>query len=814
MEITKQERARSSRPLGVALAALGVVVVLGGIAPFLNAAYFAPGIQRALEAALGRRVSFEKAHFQVFPGPGFSLEKVTIHENSSWGLEPFAHASSLEGRLRLYSLLMGEIRFASVRLVEPSVNLVKRTDGGWNVVELFERTRTPETLPLELFPAIEISRGRIDFKLGTRKTTLYVAECDLSLQPEHGGAVSLQFSGSPARTDRAGNGFGHMRGTAHWSTGGMITGSKGKQTEAPWRLAADITLDPSNLSEVTTLIQGHDIGVHGTISSHARIEGPAGALQIGGELRLEDVHRWDLMPARGDDWRVRYDGTIDVPGQRFDLQTLPVRPSEIVPVKMVVRVNEFLTKPGWSVFATLKKAPVQGVVPLAKRMGLALPAGLEMNGTLDGALSYSNSLGLAGGIAVTNAVATFPNIPPVRAAVANVKISSSSVHIEPAILQAEVGGTLRAGVDFNLPNQSLVATLSADQFPIGALKSAAQAWVGAPAALAAFADGYVTGTFSYRYDALDHGQAAETPAWSGQFQFSNGTLVAPGLAVSLKHAQGRAVFGAKTFDVPRFSATLGPEVLNGSYHYNFSARRPERLHVELAAADLGQLQSALAPALQDEGILSHLPFTRRRIPVWLATRNLEGDLSIEQLSANQTILGPLKAHFIWEGTRLEFETMQLQLAQGLVRGSGNIDLSSYSARSRFRTTADNFSWFGGLLSGEGQWESSGVGVEGLRNFRASGSFSGSDLTIRPGDIFDRASGVFKLSFAEGWPDLRVPRLQVTEQEEDWSGEASTRSDGRLMIDLETGDRQRHLVSALMPEKIRVSTPLTSETGPR
>ena len=271
------------------------------IAPFINAAAFGPAVDRALEASLGRKVEFDRIYFALFPVPGFSLQNVTIHEDPRFGLEPFAHASGLDVRLRADKLLLGQMRLSTLRLVEPSLNLVKRGDGTWNVVELVQRLSAPRHMPLSLIPAIEVSDGRIDFKLGTRKTTLYITGSDLSVYPERSGSVVVRFSGSPARTDRAGNGFGHLRGTLNWRLKPLTNGNQ---------LDADVNLDPSNLSEITALIEGHDIGIHGTVSATAHLEGPLSALRIGGDLRLEDVHRWDLLPSSGDFWRVAY------PGQR------------------------------------------------------------------------------------------------------------------------------------------------------------------------------------------------------------------------------------------------------------------------------------------------------------------------------------------------------------------------------------------------------------------------------------------------------------------------------------------------------------------
>ena len=259
------------------------IAALGIAAPFVNAARFSTNVQRALEESLGRRVSFERVFYRLFPEPGFSLENVTIGEDARYGLEPFAYMSGLEARLRVDKLLLGKIRFANLRLVDPSLNLVKRGDGTWNVVELLARMSAPRSLLLTLSPAIEVSNGRLDFKLGTRKTTLYVTGADVSIYPERSGRVIVRFSGSPARTDRAGNGFGSLRGSLNW-----LVNPPSRQAD---QMAADVVLDPSNLSELTTLIEGQDVGVHGTISSRAHIAGPLAALKVTGNLRLQDVHR-------------------------------------------------------------------------------------------------------------------------------------------------------------------------------------------------------------------------------------------------------------------------------------------------------------------------------------------------------------------------------------------------------------------------------------------------------------------------------------------------------------------------------------------
>jgi hypothetical protein len=781
----------SRRMLRLVLLCISAAVILGLIAPLVNVSRFSGAMQRTIEASLGRPVHFSAVHFTLLTGVGFSLEDITIEEDPHYGIEPFAHATALEAHLRVDKLLRGQIRFSSLRLVEPSLNLVKQSDGTWNVAELLQRVSAPKRAPLNFFPAFEIADGRVNFKLGARKTTLYITDADLSVYPERSGKLYLRFSGSPARTDRAGNGFGHVHGTANWYVAPATRDSN--------QLEADITIDPSNLSEFTTLIEGYDIGIHGMLSSHARIEGPTDALRIRGTLQLADIHRWDLLPASGEDWRIRYQGSVDLPTHALQLETMPERAAEVAPVALQLRVNDFLRRPAWSVLAQLRDAPAKDVLPLGRRMGLPLPAEVALEGAVNGAVSYSNRTGLEGGVSIRDAVATLPDLPPLRAAVASASLSPEGIHLDPAVIETSPGGetasggTLRAGGDYYFSGQRLVAAFDTDRFSADALKSTAEAWFGTPAGLAFVRGGTVTGRVIYRYEP----QTAS--AWSGQFQFADAAIGPPALSLPLEHAQGRVTFDTATLSLDQFSASWGGRAVSATYRYNAAAKRPEHLHIEIPAADLAEVETALDPTLRAQSLLARLRLMRRSIPSWLAARNLDGDVTIAQFSVNGADLGPLSARFTWRGANLNFASLQLNLPEGLIRAHGTLNLSSYSPVCRFTATASGFPWRGGLLSAGGEFNTSGTGLDSLRNLQAAGTFSGENVQLSGEDSFSAVSGDFAFSFANGWPNLRLSKIQADDGEEDWEGEAASQSDGRLIVHLEHDGVERRVISTLASE---------------
>lgn len=831
-----------------ALLAIFAVLLFGSLAPFVEIGGLHGTIQHALEAFLGRKVDLGNVHLTLFSGPGLSLENVVIHEDPRYGLEPFASVPTLAARVRLDKLLFGQLRFSSLRLEDATINLVKSAQGAdsapperavhgtsalareerkplggtfspcplcpalnsdqtWNVVELVERLSGPRRTPLNLFPAVELSDARINFKFGTRKTTLYIADSDLAIYPERSGKLYVQFSGSPARTDRAGNGFGHFRGTANWYIN--PSGPSANQLEA------DVNLDPSNLSELTTLFEGHDIGVHGTVSSHLRIQGPAAALRIAGDVHLEDVHRWDLLPMSGEEWWIRCQGKLDLASHQFQLRTVPSRKGEATPVAVEMHVNNFLTKPAWSVFAMLKEAPLKDLLPLGRRMGLVLPQDLVVKGMLNGVVGYSNRSGLAGAVSIRDAVAALPDTPPLRVAAAYVAISPDRIHFEPATVETSAGGDLEAGGDYYLSDRRVQAVLKAGEFPLNALKSMVGAWLEMPPAIAALQGGLVSGecTYAHALASSDTGNPA-VPSWSGQMQVANAVLDIPGLAFPLKRFNGHVAFDGPGLKVNRFSATLGRQAIYGSYQYTPSSRRTERVHLEMPSADLSDLEAALDPALEAQNLLARLRFTRRAIPSWMAGRNLEGDLRIDRFSVDRNILGPFSSHFIWQGTNLRFPSVQLNLPEGLIRAHGNVSLTSYTPRYRFDAKVTGFPWAGGLLNAEGELETSGVNGDSLHNLHATGNFTANGLGLSADDEFERISGLFDFSDADDWPKLRLSDLLATRDDGDWNGTAASESNGKLLIDLERNGRQLHLISSLVPENSGAPPSLTSSTVPQ
>src|SRR5260370_40558363 len=138
------------------IATLLLVLAAGFAAPHFELELFRPKIGRALERGLGRRVEVGPVHFNLFTGPGFTVDAVTIHEDERAGIEPFAYVGALDARVQLLSLFRRRLEFSSLRLTDASINLVKTDPGPWN----FQFLLGSAPASAGTMPAIKMRGGR------------------------------------------------------------------------------------------------------------------------------------------------------------------------------------------------------------------------------------------------------------------------------------------------------------------------------------------------------------------------------------------------------------------------------------------------------------------------------------------------------------------------------------------------------------------------------------------------------------------------------------------------------------------------------
>lgn len=767
----------------VRLAALGLVLLLaaGIAAPFISAERYRARIQAALEGALGRKVEIGTIRFNLFTGPGFALNNVTIHEDPAIGIEPIAYVSSLEAAPRLWSLFTRKLEFSYIRLEAASINVAKTGPpsgpGRWNLEALLNRSL------VATFPEIHVRRGRINFRFGDTKAVFYFIETDLDIYPPSRGERdwSVRFSGGPARSDRPARAFGYLAARGRWIPG---------DGPRPDRLDLDVRLERSAIGDITALVRGADAGVHGAVSSRMRLAGPLDDLRITGRLVVEDVHRWDLLPAHGRNWPLEVRGRLDLLAHRLELESTSSE-REALPLSLRMELADFLAEPRLSVAVNWNRFPLGPVLDLARHMGAQLPARLQLSGTLDGTASYDAAGGPEGELAFRDTAVTIPDSPPIRFEEARLLFDRGGVRLAPSVARTAEDDQARVEAAYNWKTRAFDLSIVTKSMSVASLRSQV-ALAGVPW-LEWATSGEWRGQLRYR-----HLPAAPQSGWSGQVELDDIGFPLPGLAEPLRIEKARAAIQGARVVLSGMRIHAGAISAAGEYRYDPQLPRPHRFRLRVPEAGATELERLFAPTLQrSRGLLARaFNIGRAPVPGWLAARRAEGTVEIDSLSVAGAHVEDVAARVVWDGTRARLERLAAHVQDGTLSGTLTVNLRggkpAYLLAGRIRTVSCR----SGRLDAEGVLETRGVGGELLANLRSTGTFSGRALELGAVPPLKSVMGAYRLAWAQPEPRLRFWNLQLAAGEEVFTGNGATQEDGQLLIQLTGGGREMRMSGTL------------------
>ncbi|MCC7496269.1 MAG: AsmA family protein [Bryobacterales bacterium] len=759
-------RAKRFVRTGLAVA-LGLLALLTAATEYLSADRFGARIRQALETSLHRKVEIGKVHFSLFHGPGFTVNDVLIGEAPTHGLAPFAYVDTLDARVSLTSLLAGNLRFSSLRLVEPTLNLVKLADGPWNVQQLLAselgRPRGSGSSAAAL-PEIQVRSGRVDFQFGTLKSVYYLTDADFDIW-EDGGALELRFSGSPGRTDRPAQGFGRLIANGRWL----------HSTAGEPRVQFDIQLDRSNIADVMTLIAGRDVGVHGELASQARLSGPVSNVKVSGQLQIYDIHRWDLLPPKGEAWPLDYAGTIDLRHQRVALQSGRSDGKDL-PLGVRVEASNYLTTPHWAITATAQDFPAAALIEVARHMGVALPPRASGDGKLNGELACSSDGGLRGQVNLSDASLEVPGTDPMRIASARINIAGGEIRLDPATLllhreeKAVVEGLFRPSA------RALSVKISTPAFRISDLRTGTGELLGA--GRLPLLDNCPAGTWRgfLRYVA----EGDDPPEWTGVFEVHDASVAVPGIAGDVHLDSAAVSISGTRLGMSRIRGRAGKLNFEGEYRYEPGYTRPHRFRLVLPEAHAADIERLLLPSLQrSQGFLSRtLRIGRASIPEWLKQRRAAGTVMVGSLRAGGTLVTDLHADVIWDGVHAQLLGAEASLDGNPIGGTLSADLSGNVPMYHGLAFVDAVETRLGDASIASDFETSGVGA---------------------GALLSR---------------LRLAGVRASIDGVRFEGKASLAGDGQIRADLASGSRQLPLTLTLFPFAIEPAVPAVAVPATR
>jgi len=325
---------------------------------------------------------------RLLPRPGFDLEGLVVYDDPSFGSEPILRASEVTADLRLTSLLRGRLEVARLDLTEPSLNLVHRIGGGWNLESLLERTaKTPlaptgkeKREPRPQFPYIEGSSGRINFKNGPEKMPYALTSADFSLWQESEDAWGVRLRAQPFRSDMNLNDTGLVRVDGIWQRAATVR-------ETPLQFNVEWTR--AQLGQLTKFFTGNDKGWRGEVLFDATVTGTPASVRISSTISTDDFRRYDITSGRAVRLAARCDAVYEAPAHQLKeiLCNAPVGAG-------LVKITGTAGLPGSHVYKlalVAENVPARALGAIAQRAKKNLPDDLTVEGTLQGEFSMAEN---------------------------------------------------------------------------------------------------------------------------------------------------------------------------------------------------------------------------------------------------------------------------------------------------------------------------------------------------------------------------------------------------------------------------------------
>jgi hypothetical protein len=754
---------------------VALLLVTAVVAPYIAADQYGERLKASLERSLGRRVDLKaKPRFSLLHGPAFRVDGngssgVIVHEDPTIGAEPIAYVGALEVRPNLWRLLSGKFVISSIRLEDASINLAKSGPasewGRWN----FASVVNPSLM--RVLPALQVRNGRINFKFGDEKTTFYLTETDLDISPPVaiGRGWKVDCSAQLARTDRPATGLGEFRLNGRWYV-------------QPERVDLNLAISDTGLGELTELMRGEPGGIHGDVSARLHLAGPVNGIGVLGRLNITDVHRWDLLPTRGDGFPLDIRGQIDLIKQQLYLESNSTRDVPL-PLSVRVRVSDYLSQPHWAVGINWNHFPTGPLMQLARDMGAQFPPKLQLGGTVDGAIGYSGEGSFQGTLGFHDAAVNIPDSPPVRFENAYLVMDHGHVRLSPASVLSAAGERATLEADYAIDAETLDLAIATDSMNVASLRS--QVALAAVPWLERLQSGVWSGHLNYHL-------GPRKSAWSGDLQVTDAKIAVPGLADSLVLTAAHARIDGPQLALERLEAKVGKVAFGGDYQYEPEAARPHHLHLRADALDAADLEAEFHPTLRREGSILARALGRSTLPDWLKQRGVEGTIAVNRFAVSGAHVDNLKTRLLWDVSRVELDNLQATLDGAPLTGKLAVNLRGSRPAYKLVARVKGWDWQSGRLDALVTADSAGIGPQLLTNLQAEGTISGAALDFGTALPWRCVSANFNLAWTGAAPRLRFSAISLRTGDDVYTGQGGTQDGGRLLLTLTSGPRELRL----------------------
>jgi AsmA family len=279
-----------------------IIVLQAGVSLLARTHHVHAYLVTHLERAFGRPVEVASFDVRILPSPQLHAHRVTVGEDPAFGHEYFLRAEHLRAGLRWMGLLKGHFEFGTMSLNQPSLTLVRNSEGRWNLERWLPPARAnpaqsgrvygppSPVAPINRLERIEFDEGRINFKTGDDKLPFAFTAVSGSVEQISSGRWQLQLRAQPWRSGVLLQSVGSIK------VFGDVAGTSTRLQPA------EITLhwSAASMADVFRLFRGQDYGLRGVFALDAtarnglaKEDGP-GDWRFTVQGRAVQIHRWDL----------------------------------------------------------------------------------------------------------------------------------------------------------------------------------------------------------------------------------------------------------------------------------------------------------------------------------------------------------------------------------------------------------------------------------------------------------------------------------------------------------------------------------------
>ena len=361
------------------VAVVAVILALFLIRP--GATRLKTRIASSIGMTVQRRVEISNVHVHLLPAPGFDLDGFVVYDDPAFGAEPVLRAQEVTALLRLSSLLRGRMEISRLSLTEPSLNLVRREDGRWNIENFLERTAQIAAAPTSkaaserrpAFPYIEADRGRINFKNGPEKKPFAITDAKYAFWQDSENSWGMRLRGQPVRSDMNLSDTGVVKVSGEWQRAHSLY-------ETPVQFS--MQWDGGQLGQLSKLLSGEDRGWRGTVRATLEFSGTPSNLLVRADGVLQDFRRYDIAGTSPLDLKTHCEAHYEV-AERSLRELACLSPVGDGSLSVTGEASNFLGPRRYAVHVIAARIPMQGVLAVARRAKKDLPSDLRAAGTMD-----------------------------------------------------------------------------------------------------------------------------------------------------------------------------------------------------------------------------------------------------------------------------------------------------------------------------------------------------------------------------------------------------------------------------------------------